>query len=117
MKELKHSIWNGKPAILWAIATICFILAEGLLLYVRIWRSPSNGWTISDLYVPLMISVPYSTGVNLFRKFTKLPAIMNDRAMVDACSLYVASLVLVTNATLFICIADCLLRQYHNLLK
>jgi hypothetical protein len=113
VKEETYSIWRGNAAVVWALAAVCLLLGEALLLYAKIWRSPSGGWSVSAFYVPLMISLPFSTGVILFRKFTKLPSITHDRAMVDTCSLYLASLVLVANGTVFICIADCFLSQYH----
>lgn len=117
MKRAKYSIWRGNGIVLWALAAICLGLTEALFLYIRIWKDSVSLWSMSALYIPIMVTLPFSVGVNIFRKFTKLSAIQNDSAMINACSLYVACMVLVAQATVFICIADHFMRPYHIGLK
>lgn len=101
------SIWRGGPAIVWAIGTSCLVLSEILLIYTKFGNAPQ--WALSAFYLPIMITLPLSVGVNVFRKLTRIPAIITDGAAIDACSLYLACVVLVANSVVFMCIADCLL--------
>jgi hypothetical protein len=105
------SIWHGRSAVVWAVAVLCLILSEALLIYTKFHDTPH--WALSAFYLPLMITLPFSVGVNLFRKVTRLPAIVSDGAAVDACSLYFSSMVLVANAVVFMCIADSLLWRFR----
>jgi hypothetical protein len=95
MERAKYSIWRGNGIFVWALAAICLGLTEALFLYVRVWKDSVSLWSMSALYIPIMVTLPFSTGVSFYRKFTKLSEILNNNAMVDSCSLYVASMVLV----------------------
>ena len=113
MERAKYTIWRGRGIGVWVLASLCLGLTEALLLYIRVWKDSVNPWSMSALYIPIMVTLPFSTGVSFYRKFTKLKAIENNDAMVDDCSLYVACMVLVAQATVFICIADSFVRLYH----
>lgn len=117
MKKPRYSIWSGPAAFVWALGSICIVLAECIVLYVKISRSHFGWWSMSVLFVPIMMSLPFSTGINFFRKFTRLRGIEGDRATIDTCSLYVACIVLVANAALLICVADNFLVKYQGLLR
>jgi|SRR5580698_886202 hypothetical protein len=114
MQVKRYSIWSGSAGIVWALAFVCLILAECVLFYTKISRSSSGWFSMSIVLLPIMISLPLSTGINVYRKLTRLPAIVDDHIMVNTCSLYVACVVVVANAALFMCIADGLLRPYHS---
>src|ERR1700721_1966092 len=103
MKKKQFSIWRGSAAVVWAFAGLSWILLEALLVYVKFGNIPV--WSMRALYLPIMISLPLSVGVNVFRKVARLPSIMSDGATMDACSLYFANVVLVANAVVFMCIA------------
>jgi hypothetical protein len=114
MQAKRYSIWSGSAGIVWALAFVSLILAECVLLYAKISRSSSGWFSMSVLLLPIMISLPLSTGINVYRKFTKLPGIADDRATVNTYSLYVACIVVVANAAVFMCVADALLTAYHS---
>ena len=72
---------------------------------------------MSMLYVPIIICLPFSAGVNFFYKLIRDPAIANHADIIDACSLTIANLAFVAQGAVFICIADSVIRQYHSSLK
>jgi hypothetical protein len=110
MKNKQVSIWHGRAATVWSGAVLFWVLSEALLVYVGLGNTA--GWSMRALYLPIMISLPISVGVNVFRKVTRLPAIMSDDATIGSCSLYFAYVVLTANAVVFMCIADCLLSRH-----
>ncbi len=103
------SIWHGSAAIVWAFALSSWVISETLLVYVKF---SDTRWSMRSLYLPIMISLPLSVGVNVLRKVTRLPAIMSDAATISTCSLYFAYVVLVANAVVLMCIADSLISHY-----
>lgn len=111
MNDDKRSIWRGKVAI-WSAGLFCLILTEAVVFYFKTSRHQLQWWSMSTFYIPIMISLPFSAGVNFFSKLARIEGVANNRKVLEACSKYIACIVFVAQGTVFICVANGFLLKY-----
>jgi hypothetical protein len=91
---------------LWASAILAFVALECIVVYAEMTRHSSKPWFFHFLYLPVMLSIPLSTGWPLWRGLRKRLLAIDDIVMMDRISFALASMTLVSYLTLLIGIVD-----------
>jgi len=107
MKEISSTLEVRIPTkYLWVGAFLAFSLVECLVIYSELTRYSSRPWFFHFLYLPVMLSIPLSTGWPLWRGLRKGLLVTNDIVMMDRISSALATMTLVSYLTLLIGIGD-----------
>jgi peptidoglycan/LPS O-acetylase OafA/YrhL len=94
------------PDFLWASAIVAFVVLEFIVVYAEFTKHSSKPWLFHFLYLPVMLSIPLSTGWPLWRGLRKRLLATNDIVMMNRISFALATMTLVSYLTLLIGIGD-----------
>lgn len=107
MKERSSTLRVRNPTkYLWVGAFLTFLMVECLVIYSELTRHSSKPWFFHFLYLPVMLSIPLSTGWPLWRRLRNGLLAANDIVMIDRISFALATMTLVSYLTLLIGIED-----------
>jgi hypothetical protein len=112
MKAANYSIWKGKGgAITWMLALVMLISTELLCLYFQI--SVSHKWSSPIVLLAIMLTLPFSVGVNIYRKLVKDILRLQEDPLIRSCSFNLACVVLTANAVAFMIVVESFLTYYR----
>jgi hypothetical protein len=111
MNFSKYSIWKGSGAFVWALALAMLIFTEAIYIFIHI--SLLHKWSSSSSVLVAMLTLPFSIGVNIYRKLVRNVLELKDDLLIQSCSFRFACVVLTAYALAFNIIIDSLLNYYR----
>ena len=97
----------GLPSAVWLAAVLVFIGLEGVVIFSQLSRYLYSPWSFHFFYLPIMLTLPLSTGWPLYVKLKNGPELV-DPNFAARISSALALLTLVSYMTVLIGVAELL---------
>jgi hypothetical protein len=99
---------NRTANLIWIASVLSFGLLECVVIYSLLMRPTSTHWLLHLIYLPVMLSLPISTGWPLYNELKKRSEIAVESELIARISYSLAVSTLVSYLTLLIVIGELL---------